>query len=310
MKAKTQDLDSARWDDVRVFLSVYRAGSLGQAALRLGMDTSTVSRRLAAFEDALAVRLFERAREGISPTAAASSVLAAAEAMEAAHARLAREASDVQTAVQGVVRLSMPPGLADTYVAPALPALLKQHPALRIEIDAGARVLDLARHETDIALRSVKPESAQLVALKVLTQRPWVVAASAAMASELGKVRDWNELPWIGWDRDLASFGPARWLNRHASRAAVVLRTSHYASQLAAARAGLGVLLVADIDRRVHGLAEVDYARALSSSVAVLPKDDLWLVCHQSLRDVPRIDAVWRFLKEGVGSAALSHPRR
>jgi DNA-binding transcriptional LysR family regulator len=304
MKAKTQDLESARWDDVRVFLGVYRAGSLGQAALRLGMDTSTVSRRLAAFEQALAVRLFDRARDGITPTAAASSLLAAAEAMEAAHARLAREATDVDAVVQGVVRLSMAPGLADTYVAPALPRLRKLHPKLSIEIDATARVLDLARHETDIAVRSIKPESAQLVALKVLSQRPWVIAAAPSLCRELGKVRAWNEVPWLTWDRDLSRFGPARWLSKHVPRAEVVLRTSHYASQIAAARAGLGVFLVPDIDRRVLALGEVDYVRALAPSVSDLPRDDLWLVCLRAQRDLPRVDAVWRLLREVFQNAA------
>lgn len=304
MTAKTQDLDQARWDDVRVFLGVYRAGSLGQAALRLGLDTSTVSRRLAAFEEALAVRLFDRARDGITPTAAASKVLAAAEAMEAAHARLAREATDVEAVVQGVVRLSMPPGIADTYVAPALPQLRKLHPQLRIEIDASSRVLDLARHETDIALRSVKPDGAQLVALKVLAQQPWVVAASPALCAELGKVRDWNDVPWITWDRDLARFGPCRWLAKHAPRAEIALRTSHYASQLAAARAGLAAVLVTDVDRRVHALGEVEHVRALAPSVSALPRDDLWLVCHQALRDLPRIDAAFRFLRAALQRAA------
>jgi DNA-binding transcriptional LysR family regulator len=303
MMAKTQDLEANRWDDVRVFLAVYRAGSLGQAALRLAVDTSTVSRRLAAFEEALAVRLFDRARDGITPTAAAGSVLAAAEAMEAAHARLAREAGDVQEAVQGVVRVSMPPGMAETFIAPALPRLRKLHPGLRIELDASARVLDLARHESDLALRSVRPDSAQLVALKLLSSHPWVPAASASLASELGKVRDWNSLPWIAWDRDLAKTVAARWLARHAPQAEIVLRTSHYASQLAAARAGLGVLLAADFDRRVHGLVELDHARALAPSAQALPRDDLWLVCHQSLRDLPRIDAVWRFLRDELKRA-------
>jgi DNA-binding transcriptional LysR family regulator len=298
MKAKTQDLEAVRWDDVRVFLAVYRAGSLGQAAMRLAVDTSTVSRRLSAFEEGLAVRLFERARDGLAPTRAAVGLLPAAEAMEAAHARLAREAADVDAVVQGVVRLSMPPGAADQYVAPALPRLLREHPKLRIEIDASARVLDLARHETDLALRSIRPESAQLVALKLVSRHAWVVASSPTLARELGKVRDWNDVPWISWDRDLASFGPVRWLNRHAPNAQVLLRTSHFSSQFAAAAAGLGVFLLPELDRRTRGFAAVEHARALAPSVAALPTDDLWLVCHQSLRDLPRIDAVWRFLRE------------
>jgi DNA-binding transcriptional LysR family regulator len=304
MAAKKQDQPPAphepRWDDIRVFLAIQRCGSLGQAAFRLGLDTSTVSRRLAALEESLGERLFERSRDGLAATRAAGAVLSAAEAMEAAHARLTREASDLESSVQGVVRLSMPPGLADTFIAPALPRLRALHPKLCIELDASARVLDIARHEADLALRSIRPENAQLLTVKLLGAQRWAVATSQTYARELGRVDDWNALPWITWDRDLATFGPSRWLARHAPKAEIVLRTSHFASQLAAARAGLGVVLVLEIDRRVRDLAAVQFTRSLHKSVSELPTDDLWMVGHQNLHDVPRVEAVWRFLRDEI----------
>jgi DNA-binding transcriptional LysR family regulator len=312
MPAKKQDLptasEGARWDDIRVFLAIQRAGSLGQAALRLGLDTSTVSRRLVAFEESLGNKLFERSRGGLTATRAAGAVLAAAEAMEAAHARLTRDATDVETVVQGVVRLSMPPGLADTFIAPALPRLRAQYPRLSIELEASARVLDIARHEADIALRTVRPESAQLLTVKLLRGMRWVVAASHELAGRLGRVDDWSTLPWITWDRDLSRFGPSRWLARHAPGAEIALRTSHFASQLAAARAGLGVLLVPDIDRRARDLGLVQSSRSLHKSVSELPTDDVWMVGHASLRQLPRVEAVWRFLRDEIRAQTRELP--
>ena len=73
MKANLQ-ASGARWDDVRIFLAIHRQGTLAAAAARLGLDTSTVSRRLAALEAALGARLFERTREGLSPARAAERV--------------------------------------------------------------------------------------------------------------------------------------------------------------------------------------------------------------------------------------------
>lgn len=312
MAAKKQDLavppEEPRWDDIRVFLAIQRCGSLGQAAHRLGLDTSTLSRRLTALEEALGERLFERSRDGLKGTRAAAAVLSAAEAMEAAHARLTRDASSVEASVQGVVRLSMPPGVADTFIAPALPKLRALHPKLCIELDASARVLDIARHEVDLALRSVRPDNAQLLTLKLLGAQRWGVAASHQLASELGRVDDWNALPWIAWDRDLRTFGPSRWLARHAPRAEIVLRTSHFASQLAAARAGLGVVLVLEIDRRVRDLAPLSLARSLQKSVSELPTDDLWLVGPPNLHDVPRVEAVWRFLRDEIKELTRDKP--
>lgn len=292
-----QDLAGLRWDDVRVFLAVSRAGSLGQAALRLGVDTSTVSRRLSALEEALSVKLFERARDGIAPTRMAELVLPACEAMEASQAQLVRAASSAERSIEGVVRVSMAPGIADTLIAPRLAMLRARHPALRIELDASARVLDLTRHEADLALRSVAPQGADLVALKLLTAT-WVLAAAPGHARALGRVSDLRALAWIAWDRDFDSFGPSRWLARHVPRADVVLRTSHFAAQLAAARSGLGVLLAPEPYLGVHGLTKVQLGRGLDKSSAALPRDDLWLLGHRALRELPRVAAVWEFLRE------------
>lgn len=297
MTVKSQDLGGPRWDDVRVFLAAYRDGTLGVAAARIGLDTSTLSRRLAGFEAALDVRLFDRSRQGLVPTAAAERMLPAAEAMEAALAHLTRDASDRERTVEGVVRVAVAPGMADAFVAPALPALRARHPGLRIELDAAMRPVDLTRREADLALRSVRPQAAGLVMTRLMSAR-WVAMGSRPLVKSLGKLRAWDDAPWISWDRDLAGFAPARWLAKHVPRADVALRTSHFASQLVAAAGGLGLALVPDVYARVHPLAPVRIADALAPAAAEWPGDDLWLVGHRALRDVPRVAAVWQFFVE------------
>ncbi|MFT3767588.1 MAG: LysR family transcriptional regulator [Minicystis sp.] len=294
--AKTQDLEGVRWDDVRVFLAVQRHGSLGAAGVRLGMDTSTVSRRLSALEAALGARLFDRSRDGLVPTRSAELVLPAAEAMEAAHGRFARDASGLEPAAEGVVRVSVAPGMADAFLAPALVRLRARWPKIRIELDASVRPIDLTRHEADLALRSVRPQGADLVMTKIATSR-WIAVASPELSRSLGKLTSWEAAPWIAWDRDLASMPPARWLARHAGRAEIALRTSHFASQLVAARSGLGIVLAPEPFARVYALAPVAFAPALAPAAAAFPEDDLWLVGHRALREVPRVAAVWSFLR-------------
>jgi len=300
MGAKKQDGDrakDARWEDVRIFLASHRYKSLGAAATRLGLDTSTVSRRLTAFEASLGVRLFERTREGLLPTRAAENVLPAAEAMEAAHGRLTRDASDLEAEAEGVVRVSVAPGMADAFVAPALVRLRAKHPRIEIELDASIRPLDLTRHEADLALRSTRPHGAELVITKLGTA-PWIAAAASSRVKRLGPLGSWTDAPWIAWDRDLASFPPARWLAQHVPKAEIALRTSQFTSQLAAAESGLGMALVPVPYLRVRRLRAVLYDDALAPSAALWPRDDLWLVGHRALRDVPRVAAVWSFFAE------------
>ena len=307
MDAKTQDLD-ARWDDVRVFLIALRQGSLGAASDKLGIDTSTVSRRLSSLEEALGGKLFDRGREGLAPTRLGEIVLPAAEAMEAAHARFGRDASSAEGGVEGVVRLSVPPGMADAFVAPTLVRLREKHPKVRLELDASVRVLDLMRHEADIALRTVRPQGADLVVTKIASSR-WRVAAAPSLAKKLGRIASWTAASWIAWDADLASMPFARWLPKHVPRADIALRTSHFASQIVAGESGLGLLIVPQEYFAIRALAPVHHAPALDASVAELPCDDLWLVGHRALRDVPRVDAVWQFILDEMKRLAAKKRR-
>ena len=288
------NLQDIRWDDIRIFLAVHRRKTLAAAATRLGLDTSTVSRRLAALEADLGERLFERTREGLHPARAAERVLAAAEAMEAAHARLARDASDIEHLAEGVVRISTAPGLSSTFISPALPRLRKLYPRISIELDAQVAPRDLTRHEADLALRSIRSQGAELVTTKLVTA-PWVAAASPRVASKLGTIRDWTAAAWVQWDRDLASFGPARWIAQHVPAAAIALRTSDFPAQLAAVRAGLGLMLAPVPYLEPWNLVAVEFVSSLPHD---WPSDDLWLVGHRALREVPRVAAVWEFLAE------------
>ncbi len=283
------------WQDVPIFLAVYRHRTLAAAAARLDLDTSTASRRIAALEAALGTRLFDRTREGLSPTRAAEQVLPAAEAMEAAHARLTRDASEVESAAEGIVRISAAPGVASVFVAPALAKLRADHPRISIELDAAVAPRDLTRHEADLALRSVKLTGAELVATKLATT-PWVAACAPGLVGK--PLARWDALPWIAWDRDLASLHVSRWLAQYVPRGDIALRTSDYASQLAAAASGLGLVMAPIAYLAPSKLARVPIAPALRADAAAWPIDDLWLVGHRALRDVPRVAAVWTFLVE------------
>lgn len=306
MKAKLQD--HARWDDIRVFLTAHRLRSFGAAAARLGVDTSTCSRRVTALELRFGAKLFERTREGLLPTPAAERVLPAAEAMEAAHGMLLRDVTDVEEQAEGVVRVSVTPGMADAFIAPLLVRLRERHPRIRLEIDAAAQARDLTRREADIAVRTLKPQGADLVRTK-LGAGPWLPATSPELAKSLKSLRSFNDCAWITWDREQASFAPARWVAQHAPKAEIVLRTSHFASQLVAAESGLGVGLFPTLYLRARRLALLRCSGVLASAVAAAPVDDLWLVGHRITRDVPRVAAVWSFLADSLRATTREDAR-
>lgn len=282
------------WEQIRLFLAVMREGSLARAAARLAVDISTVSRRLDRLEDEVGAAMFDRTRDGTIPTAVAEQMLPFAEEMELSATRFAAAGAQVETAVEGVVRLTLPPGVADVFVAPRLMALHRRHPKLVVDLDASISYADLTRREADLAVRSTRPTSGDLVAMKLVAARS-VPMTSPAYAREIKRLKRIEDARWITWGDDLAHIPTGRWLRQHAPHVAPVFKTSHFASQIAAARAGLGVVLAAEQFSRT-GLVEVAAARSLADAWESLPIENLWLVGHRALRNVPRVAAVWNFL--------------
>ena len=285
-----------QWDDVRLFLALSRARTLSDAARELGVDQSTVSRRLAALEDTLAPSLFDRGRSGVSATKSAEELLPVAEEIERAMARFAGAAESLEREVSGLVRLACPPDAAEVMIVPHLPALLARYPGLQLDLQAGEQVVDVARRVADIALRVVRPETGDLIVRK-LPPVDWVLAATPQLVGVLGKVRSWRDIPWVACGDRLAGIPSARWLREHAQGEPLV-RSDSLRVQIAVLCTGLAMGLVPRPSVAHYGLVPVELSPGLKKTMAPLPRDDLFLVTHRALRNVPRVSAVWDFLIE------------
>lgn len=296
------------WHDVQLFLALLRSKTLAGAGQQLGCDTSTASRRLVKLEQALDVTLFDRTREGLVATRAAEQVREAAEQMEQAAHAFMREAGHFEREVEGTVRISAPPGVAESFVVPAVVTLARRFPRLRVEIDSTVRQADLSRREADLALRTIRPARGPLV-MQHLARAPWVPVASPELANRSRLFTEWNALPWVGWGLELEGLHVAKWL---AARPGVepVLRTNAFAVQLMAVQQSLGAALIPEPYLAIHGLERLQPARRLLKDLKALPADDLWLVTHEALRHVPRVDAVWSVLLEQFAVRGRTVARR
>jgi DNA-binding transcriptional LysR family regulator len=304
-RVETRPSPPLDWEQIRLFLAVMREGSLMAAGARLGLDVSTVSRRLDRLEAQLGAALFDRSRDGTTPTAVAEQMTPHAEEMELSASRFAAAGAQVETAVEGTVRLTVVPGVADTFVAPRLAELHARHPKLVIELDASVSYADLTRREADLAIRATRPTSGELVTTKLVTTTA-LPLASPAYARALGRLRKLEDARWIGWSDALGHLPQARWLREHGPAVAPALRTDHFGSQLAAARAGLGVVLASAPFAHLpeSGLVAIAHAKTLDDAWGALPTESLWLVGHRALRHVPRVAAVWDFVIESIGEEA------
>jgi DNA-binding transcriptional LysR family regulator len=295
-----------RWDDAALLLALERARSMAKAATNLRVNTSTVGRRLDALEEALGLRLFDRRTEGVTPTAAAERLLSHAERLEAAAHGLLMEAKGFEVAPEGMVRVAMPPGLADHIIAPRLGELRARHPKLTVELLASTAYADLERREADLAVRVKRPERGDLVAKKI-GELQAVLLASPELVAKLGVLRDPSEVAWLTWNEAMQHLPTGAWVKTAVPAANVLIRSNSVSALIEAARAGLGVVLLNPLFRGVRGLACLPVDSALQARLPPWPIESGWLVGHAALREVPRVDVVWRFLLETITELRRVH---
>ncbi len=285
-----------RWDDLQVLLSLLRSGSLSGAAQALGVNASTIGRRLDALERALDVQLFERRSDGVVPTAAAEALRGAAESVERSAADVGHVLDSFEAAPEGRVRISAPPAICTHFIVPALARLRRRHPRLAIEVHASIRLADLTLREADVAVRLIRPTSGDLFAKK-LGESPSVVLVGEGMRVP-EPLHDPNAIDWVTYTAESAHLPDVQWVSANVSEDRIVLRTSSHESQLAAVRAGLAAILTSRTFVNVPGLREAKLGPALAEKLEARPPQALWLVSHRALRKVPRIVATWDFLLE------------
>lgn len=281
-----------------MFLAILRQGSFSGAALVLGVEQSTVSRRVAALEAALGGALFDRAPAGPRPTELALELRDHAERVEREVQQLLDQAGAHHGVVAGRVRLATTESFAVHMLIPHLLAPLRAlHPELRVDLILGERAADLSQREADLALRFFRPSEGDLVA-KRIAQTP-----SAVIAHEryLARVQPGpagpsaEQLDWIVLDHPHAMQGATEQL---LARAGVepLLRTTSHMAQVEAVRAGLGVGLLA------RSLLRVDPGLRVIELGIEGPTLELWLVAPRSLSKLPRVRAVWEFLETEIAA--------
>lgn len=279
------------WEDLRHFLILARSGSLSEASRQLGVDHTTVARRVTALEQALGVRLVDRLPRAYALTEDGRRIAALGERLEDDAFAVLRAARAADPAPHGTVRVSAPPSFACTVLAPRLVRLHQSHPGIVVDLVGESRPADLDRREADLALRLVQPKGDGLVVRKLGELTYGLYGAPVYVAE-----RPPERHAFVAYDDSLDQVPQQRWLHAVAAGRPVVFRSNDAISLAAAARSGLGLAVLPHVlaagDR---GLVRVDTPDAPPP-----PSRTLWLVVHDDLRRAARIRAVMDFLIEAV----------
>jgi len=261
------------WGDLRFLLAAARAGTLAGAARALGVEHTTVGRRLEALERALGGALFVRKPDGLTLTALGERVLPIAQETEQLMLRLVETAGSEQTRV----RLALPSGFA-SFFASRLHTLRDAHPPLALELISGAQPVDLRKGEADLALRIGPITDADLVARRLGTVG-WALYASPLYLARKPVATDPLALDGhdlVGYDASLAHTPAARWLDDHAAGAVVTMRGRELTDVCSAAASGAGLALLPCFLAAAQSLVRVQRDLAVTR--------DLWLVYRREVR--------------------------
>ncbi|KAB2880908.1 MAG: LysR family transcriptional regulator, partial [Pseudorhodoplanes sp.] len=159
------------WDDLRIVLTIARAGHLAAAAAMLAVNHSTVFRRLNALEKELGSKLFERRAARYRPTESGERLIAAAERMESEALALDRELTGRDTRLAGKLRVTCSETLAFRGIAADIARFRKTHPGIAVELAVDNRTYDLSRREADVAFRAMRPKEGDLFGRKLIDVR-------------------------------------------------------------------------------------------------------------------------------------------
>ncbi len=284
---------SFAWNDLEIVLAVARGGSLSAAARALGVDHSTVFRRLKALEAKVGARLFERLPGGYAATAAGTEMRSAAERVESEIQDLERRLAGRDLRLEGRVRLTAPDDLMEGVLIEPLARFRRRFPGIRIEAVVDNRMLNLTRREADVAVRPTRDPPEALVGRRI-AGIGMAVYASRARRDLLGAagLADLAGREWIGWEEGGGPAAGAAWTARHLPDGQWVYRTNSMRQQLVACRAGLGLALLP----RFLGDGDAALVRVLPLGSELA--SGLWLLTHRDLRRTARIRALLDFLYE------------
>lgn len=294
------------WNDLRYFLAVARSGSTLSASRNLKVAQATVSRRIAALEEALGTALFLRSPSGYTLSVRGEAMLPMAEAVECEVAVLQNSVAAEGRRLSGRVRVTTVESAANVWLMPALASFRVKHPEVVAEIIVDDRALDIAKGEADIAIRfGNAPEDESLVIRRIVDLHESVYVARD-LAEQLGIPNNYAGLtryPFI----DFAGPGVSQisnWVQSLGPDMQIVHRANTLSAVIAAARAGMGAAIMPCLIGDTHsGLVR------LFPPVTELTTPG-WLVVSAAGRQQPHIRALLDHVAEYVRASVAETEQR
>ncbi|MCP4232591.1 MAG: LysR family transcriptional regulator [Aestuariibacter sp.] len=286
------------WNDLKFFLELSRRSKLIHAAKSLRVDHTTVSRRIAALEQATGAKLFQKTERGYTLTPSGEKLLPVAEGMENAALTIQDEISGNTLSLSGVVRIGSPDGFGSFFLAPRLPSLVESHPNLEIDLVALPRYFSLSKREADLAITLARPETGRLYARKLTDYQLQLFASKDYLEkhSPIKSTKDLSNHRLIGYIDDLIFAQELRYMEVIEKNLHVRFRSTSLVAQYHAVLAGAGISVLP----RFMTYGDSRFIPVLPDSVRLIRS--FWLLIHEDMHDLARIRETADFVTDATRS--------
>ncbi|MGV6874945.1 LysR family transcriptional regulator [Pseudochelatococcus sp. B33] len=273
------------WDEFRLVRAICESGSLTGAAEALGVNHSTVFRRLAALEDLLGVRLFDRHRSGYTPTPPGEEMLAISERWVDDVSALGRLLMGCAHAPAGELRITTNDTLLMHLLTPLFAGFRESYPQIQLEILLSNQPLNLSRRDADIAIRATDNPPETLVGRRISAMSWAVYGRRADFGDGPVGANDLTGRNWVSMNDHFAPMKAVRYVRESAPPERIVYRVNSVLGLSEAVQAGIGI-----------GPLPCFIADAQPSLRRLMPPNpdfstSLWLLTHPDLRRSVRVRA-------------------
>jgi DNA-binding transcriptional LysR family regulator len=279
------------WDDFRLVKNVAEAKGLGGAAEKLGVNHSTVFRRLGQLEETLGVKLFERHRTGYALTTAGEEMAALAERMDEDVASFARKLAGQALSPAGELRVTTNDTLLAHLLTPIFARFCAQCPDVRLDVVLANQALNLSKRDADVAVRATDNPPETLVGRRVATIG-WAIYGRALdypKPAVIELVELYNRA-WVSLGDNLGALKVARFVRERVATDKIVYKVNTVLGLAEAVEAGIGVgPLPCFIADERPALVRLSPPNADFST-------GLWLLTHPDLRQSARVRAFLDFV--------------
>ena len=285
------------WDDFRLVKAIAEARGLAGAAADIGVNHSTIFRRLGQLEEALGTKLFERHRSGYAATPAGEEMAALAVRLDADITSFTRRLVGREIAASGELRVTTNDSLLIHLLTPIFARFRAQHPAVQLDVVLANQALNLSKRDADVAIRATDDPPETLVGRRAATiawalygRRDEFDGSSLDLAT-LTATRN-----WVSLGENLSHVKAVRFLRREVSPEQIVYRVNTVLGLAEAVEAGIGIGHLPCF----IGDGRADLVR-LAPPVADFSAS-LWLLTHPDLRQSPRVRVFLDFVSAAIAA--------